>query len=241
MFIWMLATFVAYFVKGICGFASTMVFTSIASLGHAANVLITPTDLLLGTPTNIIMIVKHRQLLRIKLILPLFLTVMLGSIPGVFFLRNIDAQLAKAFFGVLIILLSVYSLLGDRIAPQHHLKNSKPVLYIIGILSGIVTGLYGVGALLAAYFSHIEKDPRVFKGNICAVFLAEDIFRLIMYIATGIITADVLKSALLLMPFMIIGMIAGLKCSSKLNDKRLNLIINLFLILSSIILTFSVL
>ncbi len=241
MFIWMFATLVAYFVKGICGFASTMVFTSIASLGNAANVLITPTDLLLGAPTNLIMIVKHRQYLRVKLILPLFLTVMLGSIPGVFFLRNINAQLTKAFFGVLIICLSGYSLLSDRIVPQHPLKTSKPVLYLIGILSGVVTVLYGVGALLAAYFSHIEKDPHVFKGNICAVFLAEDVFRLILYIATGIITADVLKSALLLTPFMIIGMVAGLKCSSRMNDHRLNLVINLFLILSGIILFFSVL
>ena len=52
--IWILATLSAFFLKGLCGFANTMVFDSI--LGFAVNnVNISPIELILGFPTNIIL------------------------------------------------------------------------------------------------------------------------------------------------------------------------------------------
>lgn len=47
MYLWMIAAFIAYFVKGLCGFANTLVFTTILSFG-ASNASISPVDLLLG-------------------------------------------------------------------------------------------------------------------------------------------------------------------------------------------------
>ena len=39
--LWIIATFAAFFIKGLCGFANTLVFTSIMGFG-AANVDIAP-------------------------------------------------------------------------------------------------------------------------------------------------------------------------------------------------------
>ena len=47
-----IAAFTAYFVKGLCGFANTLVFTTILSFG-TANASISPVDLLLGYPANV--------------------------------------------------------------------------------------------------------------------------------------------------------------------------------------------
>ena len=49
MYLWMLAAVVAYFIKGLCGFANTLVFTAILSFG-SVNANISPIDLLLGYP-----------------------------------------------------------------------------------------------------------------------------------------------------------------------------------------------
>ena len=46
MLLWFIASFIAFFVKGVCGFANTLVFTSMLSFG-TANIEITPVDLLL--------------------------------------------------------------------------------------------------------------------------------------------------------------------------------------------------
>ena len=58
MVIWYLAAFLAFFVKGLCGFANTLVFTSILNFANS-NAAITPVELLLGYPTNAIIAWKN--------------------------------------------------------------------------------------------------------------------------------------------------------------------------------------
>lgn len=66
MWLWILATVVAFFIKGLCGFANTLVFTSILGFG-ANNVNISPVELVLGYPTNIILTWKNRYFIRCAL------------------------------------------------------------------------------------------------------------------------------------------------------------------------------
>ena len=63
--LWILATIAAYFIKGLCGFANTLVFTTILSFG-TANASISPIDLVLGYPTNLILTWKNRNRLDWK-------------------------------------------------------------------------------------------------------------------------------------------------------------------------------
>ena len=56
----MLAAVVAYFIKGLCGFANTLVFTAILSF-RSVNANISPIDLLLGYPANVILTWKIRK------------------------------------------------------------------------------------------------------------------------------------------------------------------------------------
>ena len=60
MFWWIVATLLAFFVKGLCGFANTLVFTSILSFGNS-NINISPVDLMLTYPPNLIMAWKERR------------------------------------------------------------------------------------------------------------------------------------------------------------------------------------
>ena len=94
MILWFIAAFTAYFVKGLCGFANTLIFTSILSFG-SANANISPVDLLLGYPANLILTWKNRRSLDPKVFLPLTVLVLAGSIPGALLLRNVDATPIK--------------------------------------------------------------------------------------------------------------------------------------------------
>lgn len=231
--IWVLATLAAYVVKGLCGFASTMIFITLLSFGQVGSISIIPVDLLLGMPTNATLIWKYRKHIHLKKVLPILLLVVLGSVPGVVFLKNLDDSHAKLFFGILITCLGVQSLLQSK---MENLRIPRPALYGIGLLSGIITGLYGVGALLAAYFNQTETDSRALKANMCLVFLSVDLFRVIAYAVTGVFTVEILKQAALLLPVMILGMVVGMRFSNRLNEKKLRFIINVFLILSGIVL-----
>ena len=95
MGLWIFATFTSYIIKGLCGFANTMVFTAMLSFG-SVNANISPVDLLLGYPANAILTWKNRKSLDPKVFIPLSAMVLAGSIPGSFLLKNVNASANSA-------------------------------------------------------------------------------------------------------------------------------------------------
>ena len=229
MLLWIIAAFAAFFVKGLCGFANTLVFTSIMGFG-AANVAISPVELMIGYPANFILTLKNRKKLDPKVFIPLAVLVLAGCIPGALLLKNVNAGYIKVVFGVVIILTGTEMFLREQ--GKLKFKESKPVLVIIGLLSGVLCGLFGVGALLAAYVGRVTESGDEFKANISAVFIAENTFRLILYSLMGIITLDGLKQALVLMPVVIGGLLLGMWSSKILKEKVVKRLVIVLLIVS---------
>ncbi len=87
--------------KGLCGFANTLVFTTILSFGNS-NVNISPVELILGYPTNAILAWKERKSIKWNVCLPLAALVLLESIPGIWFLKSADTEVIKVVLGVAI-------------------------------------------------------------------------------------------------------------------------------------------
>ena len=231
MYLWIIAAMVAYFIKGLCGFANTLVFTSLLSFG-ASNANISPIDLLLGYPSNLILTWKNRKSLALQVCLPLAALVLAGSIPGAFLLKNVDARAIKLLFGVVVVALGAEML--SREYSKKKVRSSKIVLVVIGVTAGVLCGLFGVGALLAAYVSRVTEDGSSFKANISAVFIVENTFRIVLYSILGLLTPDTVKSVLLLIPFALLGLFAGMKCSSHMDEKLIRKITSILLVLSGI-------
>ena len=216
MFLWFIAAFTAYLVKGLCGFANTLILTTILSFG-AANASISPVDLLLGYPANLILTWKNRRSLDPKVFLPLAILVLAGSIPGALMLRNVDSRSIKLVFGVVVIALGVEMLAEGY--NRKHVHSSKLLLAIIGITAGILCGLFGVGALLAAYVSRVTENEESFKANISAVFIVDITFRIILYKTLGLLTLVTVKTVIILFPFALLGLFTGIKCCGRMNEK----------------------
>ena len=231
--LWILAAFAAFFIKGLCGFANTLVFTSILSYG-AVNVNISPVELILGYPANFILSWRNRKRLNPKIVLPLSVLVLAGSIPGAVLLKNMDAGWLKIIFGAAVVLIGIEMLLGDL--KDTKLKESKLLLSVIGVLSGVLCGLFGVGALLAAYVGRVTTTGDEFKANISAVFFVENTARIIIYTILNAITWAAVKDAVMLFPAAILGLFAGIKSADYLNEKTVRRLVIVLLILSGIVL-----
>lgn len=229
MIYWIIAALAAFFVKGLCGFANTLVFTSILSFG-VSNSSISPVELLLGYPTNFILAWKERKSIRWEICLPLALLVVVGTIPGVFFLKSANVSSIKVLFGAIIVLIGAEMLWSD--ANGSRFKQSKFLLILIGILSGILCGLYGVGALLGAYLGKVTNDSHSFKANICTVFVIENTLRIVLYTVWGLLTFDVLRQAVVLLPFMLIGLGSGMLSGKFLDEKIVRKLVIVMLIVS---------
>lgn len=233
MMLWVTATLAAFFIKGLCGFANTLIFTSILGFG-VNNINISPVELVLGCPTNFILTWQGRKLLKPKLLLTLCTLVLAGSIPGALLLKNVDAHLIKAAFGVLVTVLGIQMLYRESHTASR--KMPAPLLGVFGLLAGLSCGLFGVGAPLAAYVGQATEDSQSFKANLAAVFCVENLFRICSYTLLGIISLDTLKLSLLLVPFMLLGLFVGIHCSRRLNDKLVKRVVIWLLILSGIVL-----
>lgn len=229
MFWWILATLCAFFVKGLCGFANTLVFSTMLSFGNN-NINITPVELLLGYSTNAILAWKERKAIDWKMSLPLAVLVLAGSIPGALFLKNAQSEVVKVILGVVIVAIGLEMLLRERETGAK--EQSKVLLFFIGLLSGFLCGIYGIGALLSAYVSRTAKDSHAFKGTICLVFFFENTFRVLMYIYCGIITLETAKQSLMLAPVMFVGLFAGMASGKVLDEKIVKKIVIIMLIIS---------
>ena len=247
MFWWIVATLCAFFVKGLCGFANTLVFSSILSFG-SSNVNITPVEVLLGFPTNLILAWQERKGIRWRLCIPLILLVLAGNIPGMLLLKNADSGSVKLFFGFVIAGIGVEMLVrecktqnGKGIRSQEPglptLPSSLPgrlSLLFIGILSGVLSGMFGIGAMLAAYISRVTEDSHDFKANMCAIFIVENLFRIFLYVISGILTPRVLWQVTCLFPAMLAGLAAGIRSSSLLDERVVRKLVLVMLVVSGV-------
>ncbi|MCH5257548.1 MAG: sulfite exporter TauE/SafE family protein, partial [Lachnospiraceae bacterium] len=164
--------------------------------------------------------------------IPLAILVIVGSIPGVLFLKNSNTTIIKIFLGFVIICIGIEMFLRE--IQSKKMKQSKVILGIIGFLSGLLCGLYGIGALLGAYINRVTDDSHSFKANICVVFLMENTFRIIMYSVFGIITFQTIKQAIVLIPLMLLGLALGMVSSKILDEKWMKKIVIIMLIISGL-------
>ena len=233
MFWWIFAASLAYFVKGLCGFGNTLVFSSLLAFTEN-NAGITPVELLIGVPTNPIVIWKYRKSLQPKLFLPLIGLVIAGSIPGALLLQSADAKWLKLAFGLVTLLISGEMLY--RLYRPASSQKSGAGMVLIALFSGLLCGLYGIGAPLSAYVSRKTKDAQSFKANLCMVFFAENLFRVGLYSFLGIINLEILKQSLLLLPFTLGFLLLGLRLSRSFSEKTAKKIVVAMLMLSGLML-----
>lgn len=249
-----LAVVAAYIVKGMCGFANTLVFSTLAGF-FTDNVNISPVDLLLGYPSNLYIAWTERRGIRLRVCLPLCALVIAGCIPGAFLLTHVDARLLKIFFGFVVVGIALEMFFRERgangaknagaasagIAPAKpsSRKGSPVFLVAIGLLSGILCGMFGVSALLVAYVSRTTDSQSGFRANNCIVFLVENTFRIGLYLASGILTAEVLKNALRLLPFMALGLFIGIFFHKRVPERTAKLWVIGLLIFSGVSLILS--
>jgi len=160
--------------------------------------------------------------------------VLAGSIPGAMLLRSVDARMVKLVFGAAVAAIAVE--MYGREMGVFLTGDSKVVRFVIGVLSGLLCGLFGVGALLAAYVGRVTDRVDAFKANISAVFVVENTVRLISYTLLGVITLGSLRQTFMLIPAALVGLFAGIYSSKKLDEALIKRVVIVLLLISGILL-----
>jgi uncharacterized protein len=229
-----LVTFAAYIIKGITGFGNTLVMSPLYAF-YLSNRVITPVDLLFSLPTNAILVWKNRTRLDIKRIAPLAGLLLIGIIPGTLILKSSQDSILKIFLGITVIGLGFEIFLRKEVYAGA--KSANPLILTgASLLSGVLAGLYGITAPLVAYISRTSDGREEFRANLCALFLIDNLFRLLYYIILGLFNYDVLLIVAIALPAAIGGVFIGSHLDNFISDQKAKLLIVLILILSGIIL-----
>lgn len=231
MILWIAAALIAGFIKGLCGVGDAPVFSAIMSFAEN-NIDISPVSVIPSLPTNCLIAWKNRKSLQSRVWVPMALLLIAGSIPGTLLLKNTDTGKLKLFFGFFIIFVGALMLYNEL--ASHKIKPYRWLLLTVGVISGLSSGLFGIGVMLVVYISLTTDDMSSFKGNICMIFAAENAVRFVMYIILGLFTKSVLVHAALITPVQFAGVFLGMKSASFLDERKAKLTVMLVLILSGI-------
>jgi len=226
--------FVALFVKGITGFGNTLVMAPLFSF-VVSNRFTTPVDLLISIPTNVYLVWRNRKSINFRTVAPLSLTLLAGVVPGIMLLKTGNDLLLKSILGAVIIALGL-EMLYRKPKQQDSVKVNKMFLVIVGLVSGVLAGMYGISAFLVAYISRTSADRGQFRANLCSLFLVDNIFRLFWYSASGIMTLEIMKFTLFLAPAVALGMYIGTKVDTGLKEETVRKATIYLLIVSGAIL-----
>ncbi len=230
----LIAAFLAMFVKGLAAFGNTLVFSPLMNF-NADTQLVAPVDLLMTIPANAFMAWRERKSISPAIVIRLVTLIYIGLIPGTIFLSIGSSQVLKVILGLAIVILGAEMLLREKAMKRQSEKKSNPiVLIIIGLISGVLCGLFGVGAFLTAYLNRTTSNQSQFRANFCAVFFLENIARFALYLYSGILTLASAKYALCIAPAAVLGLGCGILASKKIPEQHAKKVVAALLVLTGL-------
>lgn len=228
-----MSVLIAYGIKGITGFGNTLIMAPLFSF-VVSNRITTPVDLLFSLPSNAFIVWRERHHIQWKIVFSLSVLLLAGSMPGIFFLKVGEDALLKALLGLVIFLIGLEMLFRDRI--RITLTQSPWAESSAAVFSGLLSGLYGIAAPVIAFVFRKTCNRHAFRGTLCSIFLFDNLFRLIAYGVTGLLSEDILLLTLMTMPAVIMGLAAGVRLDLILEESTVRKITIGLLLISGLIL-----
>ncbi len=219
----------AFVVKRLTGFGNTLItntfFLFFAELRFAA-----PAELLTNVPMNLAMAWKARRRVDAKFVLVMFAFVLAGILGGALILEGFRGRPLKVLLGLFVAADSLYALFRGRApAPVPGTSEAHPREAAVRgpgdavrlVASGLSLGLFGVGAVLAAFLAKRFRDRETLRGTLCAVFLLDNLCRFAAYAALGLYGRETFRAALGLYPFVAAGFLIGRFLDGRIPDRVL--------------------
>jgi len=214
--------FLSACVMGLTGFGFGMLAIPLLSSIMSPKDAI-PLSVIFSWTTNTILLLRFQKSVETKMVGKLMVGIIIGVPVGVFFLKSFDDTLLRILLGVFTIfyvLNDFFNFLQTKVEIPE--KYSLPA----GILSGLLSGGFGFGALPVLIFVSAKVfDKEKFKGTLHYVWLITLSFMLISLSFFGLLHVQLLSRSIIFIPFVISGILIGNWAFGKINQSLLRKII----------------
>jgi len=176
---------------------------------------------------------KFRKYIKLNICLFPTIIYLVFSIASINLAKELNLEYISLAFSVFLILLAIYfNVFSERISLQATRKTAA----VCAMISGITSGLFGIGGpLMAVYFISAIEDKKSYIGTIQFLFAFTNIINLLMRIANGIYTLDLLPATILGFAGITIGKIVGLRILDKINPVRIKKLVYAFVGISGLL------
>ncbi|HEY8930598.1 MAG TPA: sulfite exporter TauE/SafE family protein [Mucilaginibacter sp.] len=200
-------SFIATLVRSTFGFGESLVAVPLFSIFIPINVAV-PLSVLISVLVALVVVLQDHKQIHFNSAKWLILFAVLGIPIGLLILIYGNELWVKTGLGVLIILYSLYAMVGKN---TFHLESDNKLwLFVCGFLSGVLGGAYGVnGPPLAVYGNMRKWSAKEFRATLQGYFLPASFIGILGYLFKGLITVQVLKYLLVSLPAVLPAIFLG--------------------------------
>jgi uncharacterized membrane protein YfcA len=198
-------------IESITGFGSTIIAVTLLANFYPINYLV-----VIFIPLNILLslyfVLRYYYCVDYSLLLKkIFPLTGSGLLIGILIFNTAQSQILKIAYGIFVAVFSVYELfhiLKKSNRDSEQISFLKSALFLIS--GGIVQGIYASGGPLVVYYASKKiLNKKIFRSTLSALWLFLNIFLVLNYILTDKINSTTIKTDIILLPFMIIGIVIG--------------------------------
>lgn len=148
-------------------------------------------------------------------------------------IQGINMDVLSLVYGIFLLLFAIYLLFFSE---KIHFKADWKSAILCGGISGVLSGLFGIGGpLMAVYFVSASKSKEAYISNTQSAFAVTGTVNTTVRILKGIYTADLITLTLLSIIFINIGKRAGLHIVDKLNTRIIQKLVYILVAASGIL------
>jgi len=227
----LLVMFWAGVIQGLTGFGFALVSVPIMTIFLSPKKTI-PIVLLHAILIVIVILYEARKWVDLKRIWPLMIAGIVGMPFGTYLLIFLKASTLKVLIGSVIVLFTLALLKGFK----RKIKSEKLAFAPVGFISGLLAGSTMMGGPpVILFFTNQGLNKNVFRANLVCYFATLSLATIPAYVAGGLITKEVIKYAILLLPAMICGGITGIKLARVVEEQLFRNIVLIILIVAGLI------
>ena len=219
--------FLAYLVRGICGFGSGLIAIPVLSLMFPLKVAV-PLVVMLDYLASAGHGVSLRQSIQWREIARLIVPALFGVSAGLLIFHKVDAELLTRFLGGFVFLYALYALWGPEM-PRASSWWALPAAFS----GGAVGTLFGTGGpFYVTYLKARQLDKTAFRATFACIFVLDGAARVTGYVGTAVVDIQLLFLLAMSLPVMILGMYLGGKIHTSLSTEIFTRAISILLLVS---------
>jgi uncharacterized protein len=210
-----LAICIGALVQGTTGFGIALVAVPVLML-LMPPALVPPVMVLLSLVNNAVVLSRCWRAVRLRLVLPLIISGVLGLPLGAWILKALDPRGLKLAIGIGVVLMALAMLAGVK----RRLKLERLGLAIVGFMGGVLhtsTSVSGPPVILFLANQGVEKEK--FRANLIAYFTVLNLFSIGVYWAFGLLHGQVFTAGLAYLLPLVLGSLGGVWLARRIDER----------------------